>query len=179
MKKGKYSVSSRVFALLITKKLCVCVCLTDGFGVTGNTGGDCYTESRRLSKEDIRTKEEEQGTWEGKATMNIMTGFAKKFTCCFMYFFNIKLKILRLCIFVFVFLCFLSLILYSCIISIACFSLYFLPSKHLQISAATTVWKWTYLFFFFFSEFELSNCSFLWLFLAIQRICLLHAKTSF
>lgn len=46
--------------------------MSDGFRVTGNSGGDSSTQSRRLSKEDLRTKEEEQGTWEGKATMDII-----------------------------------------------------------------------------------------------------------
>lgn len=38
--------------------------MSDGFRVTGT----CSPHSGRLSEEELRTKEEEQGAWEGKAT---------------------------------------------------------------------------------------------------------------
>lgn len=47
-------------------------CMSDGFRVTGNCGGDCCPHTGGLSEEELRTKEEEQGTWEGKVTMDIL-----------------------------------------------------------------------------------------------------------
>lgn len=53
------------------------MCLSDGFRVTRNCGGDGSPHSGRLPEEDLGTEEEEQGTGEGKASMDIlsMNGF--------------------------------------------------------------------------------------------------------
>ena len=45
--------------------------MSDGFRVTRNCGGDCSPHSGGLSEEKFRTKEKEQGTWEGKASIDI------------------------------------------------------------------------------------------------------------
>lgn len=47
-------------------------CMSAGFRVTRNCGGDCCPHTGGLSEEELRTKEEEQGTWEGKVTMEIL-----------------------------------------------------------------------------------------------------------
>ena len=41
--------------------------MSDGFRITRNCGGDSCPHSGRLSEEEFRTEEEEQGTWEGKS----------------------------------------------------------------------------------------------------------------
>lgn len=48
------------------------LCVSDGFRVTRNCGGDCSPQSGGLSEEELRTKEEEQGTCEGKAAMEML-----------------------------------------------------------------------------------------------------------
>lgn len=42
--------------------------MSDGFRFTRNCVGDCSPHAGRLSEEELGTEEEEQGTWEGKAT---------------------------------------------------------------------------------------------------------------
>ena len=48
------------------------ICVSDGVRVTRRRGGDCFPHSGGLSEEELRTKEEEQRTWEGKATMEML-----------------------------------------------------------------------------------------------------------
>ncbi len=48
------------------------MCVSDGFRVAGQRGGDCSPHSGGPSEEELRTKEEEQGTWEGRSTMEML-----------------------------------------------------------------------------------------------------------
>ena len=54
------------------------MCMSDCFRITRNCGRDSSPHSGRLSEEKSRTKEKEPGTWEGKAStdMLLMTGYA-------------------------------------------------------------------------------------------------------
>lgn len=58
------------------KRIKTQMCVLDGFRVTGNCVGDCSPHSGRLPEEDLGTKEEEQGTREGRAYMDILFGTA-------------------------------------------------------------------------------------------------------
>lgn len=48
------------------------ICLSDVFRVTSICNGDCSPHSGGLTEEEFRTKEEEQGTWESKATITVL-----------------------------------------------------------------------------------------------------------
>lgn len=46
--------------------------MSDVFRVTSICNGDCSPHSGGLTEEEFRTKEEEQGTWESKATITVL-----------------------------------------------------------------------------------------------------------